>query len=70
MSLPARITMIVRGSPTEAIAALKPSPIDSTPRKTTTTPAMPMMATVDDPSRWRIERRFTLDTAMIWDNMA
>jgi hypothetical protein len=29
-----------------------------------------MMATVDDPSRWRIERRFTLDTAMIWDSMA
>jgi hypothetical protein len=43
VSLPARITMIVCGSPTEAIAALKPSPIDSTPRKTMTTPAMPMI---------------------------
>src|SRR5207244_2161990 len=59
----------VRGSPTVAMAALKPSAIDSTPRKTTTTPAMPMIATVDDPSRWRIERRLTPVTAMICESM-
>ena len=35
-----------------------------------TTPAMPMMATVDEPSRWRIDRRLTPVTAMIWDSMA
>ena len=59
VSLPARMTITVCGSPTPAIAALKPSAIDSTPRKTTTTPAMPMIATADEPSRCRIDRRLT-----------
>ena len=44
----------------------KPSAIDSTAVKTMTTPAMPMIATIDEPRRCGIERRVTPVTAMIW----
>ena len=41
------------------IAARKPSAIDSTATNTMTTPAMPMIATTEEPSRCRIDRRLT-----------
>ena len=68
VSLPARSTMTVCGSPVPVIAARKPSAIDSTAVKTITTPAMPMTATVDEPSRCGIDRSVTPVTAMIWES--
>ena len=43
VSLPARITITVLRIADRGHRALKPSPIDSTPRNTMTTPAMPMI---------------------------
>jgi hypothetical protein len=51
LSAPLRITMARDGEPEPRIAAVKPDAIDSTETNTTTTPAMPTMATPDDPSR-------------------
>ncbi len=46
------------------IAARKPSAIDSTAENTMTTPAMPTIATTEEPRRCGIDRRLTLVTAM------
>ena len=70
VSLPARITMTVCGSPTSLIAFRKPSAIDSTPRNTSTTPAMPMIATTEEPIRCEIDRRLTPVTAKICESIA
>ena len=67
VSLPDRMTITRSGSPAPVIAALNPSAIDSTAVKTMTTPAMPMIATVDEPSRWPIDRRVTPVTAIVWE---
>ena len=65
VSLPARRINTTFGSPDACIVALTPSAIDSTATNTRTTPAMPMTATLDEPSRARIDRRFTDVTARI-----
>src|SRR5690606_3722594 len=64
-SAPLRITMARSGDPASCIDALNPSAIDSTATRTTTTPAMPMMATMDDPSRCGMVRRLSTVTATI-----
>jgi hypothetical protein len=48
-----------------SIAAEKPWAIDSTDTSRLTTPAMPMMATPEDPSRCGMVRRFSSVTAMV-----
>ena len=53
------------GSPDDSIVALTPSAIESTATKTSTTPAMPITATADEPSRSRIDRMVTPVTAII-----
>ena len=53
VSLAARRTMTVRGSPVPCMAARNPSAIERTAVNTMTTPAMPMTATVDDPETLR-----------------
>ena len=53
LSAPLRITSARDGEPDSPIAAVKPAAIDSTDTSTTTTPAMPMMATPDEPRRLR-----------------
>jgi hypothetical protein len=68
VSLPDRNTSTRSGSPAPVIAALNPSAIDNTAVKTMTTPAMPMIATVDEPSRWPIERRVTPVTAKVCES--
>ena len=61
LSAPLRITSARVGEPEPRIAAVKPAAIDSTETSTTTTPAMPTMATPDEPSRCgngaQVERR-------------
>ena len=57
--------MTVCGSPVSAIAFFSPSAIDSTPMNTTTTPQMPIMATIEEPRRSLIDRMLTPVTAMI-----
>src|SRR5437763_14379630 len=54
------------GDPATVIAALKPSPIDNTATNTMTTPAIPTIATTDEPSRWGIFRMPSDVTAMVW----
>src|SRR6188472_2738636 len=49
--------------PALVIAALKPSPIDNTATKTTTTPVMPTTATSDELSRCGMVRMLTAVTA-------
>jgi hypothetical protein len=51
VSLPARITITVRGSPVPCIAARNPSAIESTAVNTMTTPPIPMIATTEEPRR-------------------
>ena len=60
--------MTRRASPFSLIAARKPSAIDSTDVKTITTPATPMTATADDPSRCEIDLRVTTVTARICES--
>jgi hypothetical protein len=48
VSAPLRMTSARSGDPDPCMAAEKPAAIDSTDTKTTTTPAMPMMATADE----------------------
>ena len=59
--------MTVSMSPVDCIALRNPSAIERTPTNTMTTPTMPKIATAEDPRRWRMERRFTLVTAIIWE---
>ena len=54
------------GEPGVAHRGRKPSAIDSTDTNTTTTPAMPTMATADEPSRCGIVRRLSAVTASVW----
>ena len=50
-----------------SIEALKPSPIDSTPTNTATTPATPKTVEIEAPRRSPIVRRFMPATATAWD---
>src|SRR5215510_6624215 len=47
------------------IAVAKPAEIDSTETNTTTTPAIPIMATAEEPKRLGIVRRLTSITAIV-----
>src|SRR5215207_4954185 len=60
--------MTRRSSPFSLIAARKPSAIDSTEVKTITTPATPITATADEPSRCEIDLSVTTVTARICEN--
>ncbi len=64
-SAPVRKTSARSGAPAELIAAKKPCAIESTATSTMTTPAIPITATADDPSRCEIVRRFSHVTARI-----
>ena len=66
LSAPLRITSARDGDPDSRIAAVKPEAIDSTETSTTTTPAMPTMATPDEPRRCGIVRRLRAVTARVW----
>ena len=68
LSAPLRITIARLGEPASAIAAVKPEAIESTDTSTTTTPAMPMMATPEEPRRCGMVRRFSSVTATVWLN--
>ena len=65
LSAPLRITSARLGDPASDIAAVKPEAIDSTDTSTTTTPAMPMIATPEEPSRCGMVRRFSSVTATV-----
>src|SRR5262245_43601340 len=64
-SEPERMTMARPGEPALAIAVNRPSAIDSTATKTTTTPAMPTIATAEEPARCGSVRRLRRVTAPI-----
>ena len=51
--------------PDPFMAAEKPAEIDSTDTNTMTTPAIPMMATVEEPSRAGIVRKLRNSTATV-----
>src|SRR5262245_51804232 len=65
VSDPARKTRARPDDPDPAIALENPSDMDSTDTKTTTTPAIPIMATAEEPSRAGIVRRFIIITATV-----
>ena len=65
VSAPSRRTRTVSGDPASIKTFRNPSPIDNTAMNTMTTPAMPITATADEPSRWRIVRMFNAVTAKI-----
>ena len=65
LSAPLRITSARSGEPEPCIAAVKPAAIDNTDTNTTTTPAMPMMATPDELRRCGIVRMFRASTASV-----
>ncbi len=65
LSAPLRITSARVGEPEFCIAAVKPAAIESTDTSTTTTPAMPMMATPDELRRWGMVRRLSAVMAMV-----
>ncbi|MEZ5283541.1 MAG: hypothetical protein R2712_01785 [Vicinamibacterales bacterium] len=64
-SAPLRMTSARAGLPDSPIAAVKPAAIDSTDTSTTTTPAMPTMATPDEARRCGIVRRLSAVTARV-----
>src|SRR5258705_6440642 len=66
-SAPRRITIARLGEPASAIAARKPSPIDSTATKTITTPAMPTIATADELRRCGMVRTLSAETMNVWE---
>ncbi len=68
LSEPARITTAVSGDPVDCMVARKPSAIESTAMNTATTPAIPTMATMEEPSRWRIVRMFSSVTIATCDS--
>src|SRR5262245_7396054 len=70
VSLPALRISTTSGSPEAFIVAFTPSAIDRTATKTSTTPAMPMTATAEEPSRAGMERMLTPVTAMICDSIS
>src|SRR5262245_6310075 len=59
VSEPARKTRARPVEPEPPIAAEKPAEIDSTDTNTTTTPAIPIIATAEEPNRLGIVRRLT-----------
>ena len=65
LSAPLRMTSARSGEPDDCIAAAKPAAIESTETKTTTTPAMPTIATPDELSRWGMVRTFSARTASV-----
>jgi hypothetical protein len=65
VSEPLRMTSARPGEPDPCMAAEKPAAIDSTDTKTTTTPAIPMMATADELSLAGIVRRLSAITAAV-----
>src|SRR5678816_2099510 len=65
VSAPVRRMRARSGEPDPVIAAANPAAIESTETKTMTTPAMPIMATADEPSREGIVRRLTDMTAIV-----
>jgi len=64
--LPLRMTMMREGEPAPTTVFWNPSLIDSTETSTTTTPAMPTIATADEPARCGSVRRLRSVTAPIW----
>src|SRR5262245_14063083 len=66
LSAPLRITSARLSEPDSSIAAAKPCAIDNTETSTITTPAMPTMATPEEPSRCGMVRRLSNVTAMVW----
>ncbi len=64
-SAPLRMTSTRSGEPASAIAILNPSAIDSTAIRTMTTPAMPIMPTIDELSLWGIVRMLRSVTATV-----
>src|SRR5687767_13693546 len=65
LSAPLRITSARTGDPDASIAAAKPCAIDNTETSTITTPAMPTIATPDEPRRCGMVRRLTIVTASV-----
>ena len=65
LSAPLRITSARTVEPDCSMAAEKPCAIDSTDTSTMTTPAMPTMATPEEPRRCGMVRRFSIVTAMV-----
>ena len=49
LSAPLRRTIAASGEPEAVMACWKPTPIESTPTRTATTPAMPMTAAATEP---------------------
>src|SRR5262245_30301454 len=65
LSAPLRVTSARLGDPDPCIAAENPAAIDSTETNTTTTPAMPTIATAEELRRAGIVRRFSAMTAVV-----
>src|SRR5947207_7447077 len=65
VSEPARSTSARLGEPDPPIACENPAEIDNTDTKTTTTPAIPIMATAEEPNRLGIVRRLTIMIAIV-----
>src|SRR5882672_5166067 len=67
-SAPRRMTIARLGEPALAIAARKPSPIESTATNTITTPAMPITATAEELRRCGIVRTLSAATVRVWES--
>ena len=65
LSAPLRMTSARSREPDPCIAAVKPAAIDSTDTNTTTTPAMPTIATAEELRRCGIVRMFSAMTASV-----
>src|SRR5262245_44207809 len=65
VSTPVLMIIARFGEPEPLIAAANPAEIERTDTKTITTPAIPIIATVDEPRRAGIVRRLTINTAIV-----
>jgi len=65
VSEPGRITSARPREPDPTIALENPAEIDNTDTKTTTTPAIPIMATAEEPNLLGIVRRLSIITAAV-----
>ena len=65
LSAPLRMTSARLADPDPRMAAANPAEIDSTDTKTTTTPAMPITATADEPSLAGMVRRLSAMMATV-----
>src|SRR5439155_15753916 len=65
VSEPSRMTSARPGEPAPIIAPANPAEIDSTDTKTTTTPAIPIMATAEEPSLLGTVSRLSSITAIV-----